>query len=154
MPGLVLLRHTAVGFESIAVDHTERLKLHRNGPILVNGWNESLWELAPKESFTVMTSLPGNYQELLVTNETYTLLWPGANIALWEYGTVREHISRELHDRNQPLLLPGGAHITFSTYTEDEPWADRAATEVRIGFDRANFVNKQELRRHFRLRVS
>ncbi|KAF2844698.1 hypothetical protein T440DRAFT_435985, partial [Plenodomus tracheiphilus IPT5] len=142
MPGLVLLHHTAVGFESIAVDHPERLDLHRHGPILVNGWNENLWELGPKGSFTLMTSLPERYQKILATNETYTLLWPGANIALWEYGTVREHMGRELYDKDQPLLLTGGAHITFSTYTENEPWPDRAATEVRIGFDRANFAEE------------
>lgn len=141
-PGLVLLRHTAVGLESIAVDHSGILDLHRHGPILVNGWNENLWELGPKGSFTLMTSLPGRYQKMLTTNETYTLLWPGANIALWEYGTVREHMRRELCDKDEPLLLPGGAHITFSTYTENEPWPDRAATEDRIGFDRANFAEE------------
>ncbi|KAH5442398.1 hypothetical protein HBI23_132070 [Parastagonospora nodorum] len=141
-PGLVLLRHTVVGLEPIAVDHSERLDLSRQGPILVNGWNENLWELDHKGSFTIMSSLPERYQKLLDSNETYTLLWPGANIALWEYGTVREHMGQELDDKDQPLLLPGGPHITFSTHTENEPWPDRAATEARIGFDRANFAEE------------
>jgi hypothetical protein len=87
----------------------------------INGWIENLWELGPKGSFTMMFSLPEKSQKILDTNETYTLLWPGANIALWEYGTVREHMGQELHDKDQHLLLPGGPHITFSTYTETEP---------------------------------
>ncbi|KAH4848055.1 hypothetical protein HBI46_091450 [Parastagonospora nodorum] len=151
MPGLVLLHHTAVGLESIAVDHSERLDVSRHGPIIVNGWNENLWELDPKGSFTLMSSLPGRYQKLLETDETYTLLWPGAEIALWEYGTVREHLGQELDDKDQRLLLPGGPHITFSTHTENEPWPDRAATKARIGFDRANFA--EETWRHEQARA-
>jgi hypothetical protein len=30
-------------------------------------------------------------------------------------------MGQELHDKDQHLLLPGGPHITFSTYTETEP---------------------------------
>jgi hypothetical protein len=137
-PGLVLLRHTANSLDPIVVDHSGRLDLSRQGPIVVNGWNEDLWELAPGESFTLMTSLPGRYQELLNANETYTLLWPGANIALWEYGTIRESIGQELNDKDQPLPLPGGPHLTFTTFLEKEPLPERVATEARIGFDRAN----------------
>lgn len=142
IPGLVLLRHTAVGLESIAVDHSEQLDTSRHGPVLINGWNQTLWELDTNGSFTLMSSLPGRYQELLKTDETYTLLWPGANLTLWEYGTMREHMGQELDDKDQPLLLPGGPHITFSTHTENKPWPDRAATEARIGFDRANFAEE------------
>lgn len=136
--GFVLLRHLASDLEVIAVDHSGLVDISRHGPMLVNGWNQGLWELGPEGSVTFQTALPARYQKLLRAGETYTLLWPGGEVALWEYGTIREHIGRELDDRPAPLILPGGPHVTFSTYAELPPWPMREEREAQVGFDRAN----------------
>jgi hypothetical protein len=56
---------------------------------------------------------------------------------------VRDHIGRELHDRSDPLILPGGPHLTFTTHTETPPWSAREDREPRIGFDRANLEEQK-----------
>lgn len=102
-------------------DHSGLLDNLRRGPILVNGWNLELWELGPEGSLTPICSLSGRHQKLLKPGETYTLLWPGCRIALWESATVRELIGRELDDKEQSLISPGGPHVTSTTYVEVEP---------------------------------
>ena len=141
--GFVLLHHSTTDLEVIAVDHSSLVDISRHGPLEVNGWNQDLWELASGDSITIPTTLPGRYQKLLKPDETYTLLWPGGEIATWEYGTLREHIGQELKDKDNPLVLPGGPHITFSTHTEFPPWPIRAEREAKIGFSRANLAEKE-----------
>jgi hypothetical protein len=124
-------------------DHSGFVDISRHGPLLVNGWNHDLWELTPDRPVKFLKSLPARYQKLLKAGETYTLLWPGGEIALWEEGGVRDHIGRELHDRSDPLILPGGPHLTFTTHTETPPWSAREDREPRIGFDRANLEEQK-----------
>jgi hypothetical protein len=71
------------------------------------------------------------------------LLWPGGQLALWEYGTIREQIGRELDNKPAPLFLPGGPHVTFCTYEELPPWSMREEREAKVGFDRANLDERQ-----------
>jgi hypothetical protein len=143
-PGFMLLHHTATNLEAITVDrHSSLLEVSRYKPIVVNGWNSNLWELVPGGSVTVHQSLPETYQKLLEPGETYTLLWPGGEVATWEYGTVREHIGKELKGRSHPIVLPGGPHITFSTHTEYPPWPMRQEREARGGFAMANLAEQQ-----------
>ncbi|KAH7380165.1 hypothetical protein BKA66DRAFT_442479 [Pyrenochaeta sp. MPI-SDFR-AT-0127] len=136
--GFVLLHHVNNNLEVVAVDHSGLVDISRHGPLLVNGWNQGLWELGAEETVTFQTAVPARYQKLLKAGETYTLLWPGGEVALWEKGTVREHIGRELDDKPTPLILPGGPHLTFSTHAELPPWPMREEREARVGFDRAN----------------
>ena len=141
--GFVLLHHTVTHLEILHVDHSGLVDISRHGPLLVNGWNPNLWELTPDRPVKFMHSLPARYQKLLKAGETYTLLWPGGEIALWEEGGVRDHIGRELRDRSDPLILPGGPHLTFTTHTESPPWPAREEREARRGFDRANFEEQK-----------
>lgn len=60
--------------------------------------------------------LPASYQTLLKACETYTLLWPGGEMALWEKGGVRDHIGRKLRGRSDPVILPGEHHLELTTH--------------------------------------
>jgi hypothetical protein len=141
--GFVLLHHATTDLEALTVDHSGLVDISRDGPLLVNGWNQNLWELTPEASVEFQTSLPGRYQMLLKPGETYTLLWPGGEVPTWDFGTIREHIGQELQERTHPLVLPGRSHITFSTHTEYPSWPMRAEREARVGFDMANLDERQ-----------
>ena len=144
--GFVLLRSTTTEFEAMRIDHSGLVDLSRHGPLVVNGYNQDLWELAPGASVAFQLELPERFQKLLNPGETYTLLWPGGPIATWEYGTVREHIGQELKHKEHSLVLPGGPHVSFSAHTEPQPWPMRSGREARVGFYRAN-LEEQEWRR-------
>jgi hypothetical protein len=119
--GFILLHHTATTLEAISVDHSGLVDISRKGPLLVNGWNYDLWELTPEACVEFQSSLPRRYQKLLKPEETYTLLWPGGEVSTWDYGTIREHVGQELQQLRSALVLPGGAHITFSTHSAFPP---------------------------------
>lgn len=136
--GVVLLHHRATDFEPITIDRSGLVDISRHEPLVVNGRNPGLSALTPEASVTLQATLPREYQKLLKPDETYTLLWPGSEVALWAYGTIREHINHELKNKEYPLVIPGRPHITFSTHTEFPPWPMRAEREIQVGFDRAN----------------
>jgi hypothetical protein len=136
--GLVLLRHTDTVLEPVPIDHSGLVDISRHGPLIVNGYNQGLWELAPGGVITVKVTLPARYQKLLEPGESYTMLWPGSNIKAWAYGTVRELVGQEIEDKDSSLVLPGGPRVSFSTRLEPQSWPERAAREARIGFDKAN----------------
>lgn len=135
--GFVLLRHTATDLKVMAVEHSGSVDVSRHEPLLVDGWDYSLRELEAT-GVDFQSSLPGTYQKLFRAYETYTLIWPGGEVAKCEKGTVRQHIRSALHNRPDPLILPGGPHIAFSTHEAMPPWPRRAEREAKRGFDRAN----------------
>ncbi|CAO2648047.1 Nn.00g089690.m01.CDS01 [Neocucurbitaria sp. VM-36] len=144
--GFVLLHRTATNLEAITIDHSGLVDISRHEPLVVNGYNHDLWELAPGGSVIFQQTLPERFQKSLKPDETYTLLWPGSNIATWEYGTVREHINQEIKDKDRSLVLPGGPHVSFSVHTESQPWPMRLEREARVGFGMAN-LEEQDWRR-------
>jgi hypothetical protein len=141
--GLVLLRHTDAVLGPITIDHSGLVDISRHGPLIVDGYNQGLWELAPGGVITVKVNLPSRYQKSLKPEESYTILWPGSNIKTWAYGTVRELIGQEIKENGHPLVLLGGSRVSFSTHLEPQPWPERSKREARIGFDRANQEEQQ-----------
>ncbi|KAB8069125.1 hypothetical protein BDV29DRAFT_198895 [Aspergillus leporis] len=105
--GFVLLRHTSDGkLEKVPVPDAIQ------DPVdIVN----------PGGSIVYCGSLPGRYREQLDPGEMYELVWPGAKIRLWDWGTPNDHVGSQLGANPvQPdLIIPGGASVTF-TYEQIE----------------------------------
>jgi hypothetical protein len=98
--------------------------------MLINGWNHYLWELPPGGEVSFRVNLTENYQRPPVPGERYQLTWPGGEIALWDWGTISEHLGNELKSQsakesNLPkLVLPASTSAAFTARQESEPWPD------------------------------
>jgi hypothetical protein len=118
--GFILLHHTAHGgLEKIEVRNVGVLVTPK--VLLVNGYNHFLWELPPAGSVTFKVSLPKSYRASLVPGDRYELIWPGVEIALWDWGTIREHLKRELKPKLPSLVLPGGPRVSFTVEQGEKP---------------------------------
>lgn len=62
------------------------------------------------------------FHDQLVVGEKYELLWPGAEYALWDWGTLREHIGHKVGvDMGVPrAIIPGGACSSLTVIQEAE----------------------------------
>jgi hypothetical protein len=98
--------------------------------VTLDGYNHhmmKLWEMKPGDIVNFQVSLSENYQKLLVPGEQYHLIWPGAEIDRWDWGTVEGHIWKELTaqsagDRKLPkLIIPACDGIVFTAKEELEP---------------------------------
>jgi hypothetical protein len=148
--GFVLLHHNAEGgVDTVDVDHSRVLNLSEADAIVVTGGNMSLWQLSPGGEVVCAAELPERYYRALKAGETYTLLYPGCEILLWDWGTLKEHLGREIRRRTPTTttalpnpVIPGGQSVTFTAKQEDEPWPERAAYQAKNGF---GFANLKEL---------
>ncbi|KAI1428365.1 hypothetical protein F5Y12DRAFT_711347 [Xylaria sp. FL1777] len=159
--GFVLLRHVGKegGFEVISVDHhTGIVPLPNKDAILVNGHNQHLRELAPGDHFSFVANPPERYYRALQAGETYTLLYPGTEQTMWEWGSIKENIGTEIRREVSPtpghrLVIPGGARVTFTAQSEAQPWPDRAKVEASEGFFSANSLEQQWRSSHIKRRT-
>ncbi|KAF2281488.1 uncharacterized protein EI97DRAFT_410359 [Westerdykella ornata] len=140
--GFVLLHHNAAKLEAISIDRSD-LDMSRDRPLVLDGHNPNLWELAPHGSVTFETTLPEAFQKVLEPGQTYSLLWPGVDISTWDYGTVPEHTDQKLTEKSPSLVLPGGAFVSFSASFKSQPWPMRRVREALVGFERANLEEQQ-----------
>jgi hypothetical protein len=138
--------------EKIPVDHTTGLvKLPENADALeITEWSPNLWELSPGTEITIRSTLPERYYTALanVSNrEECELVWPGGEIALWKWGTIRENVGQKLKARPKLLLLGGStAHrILFTRKVEEVLWPGRENCLSTSGFSVAN-LQEQEWR--------
>jgi hypothetical protein len=151
--GFILLRHDSSSGDTkrIEVDHSGLVKLpEEDDPMVVNGWNQFLWELDPGQEVKFLATLPERYHKLAVPGESYTLLWPGGEIPRWEWGTIREHLNHEMRARaadetpTKPrLVLPGGPSVSFESQEYATPWPARAMREAKAGFHAANLEEQK-----------
>jgi hypothetical protein len=152
--GLVLLRHNgAGGLDPVAVDHTGVSNATEDvNAFVVKGWEIFLWQLEPGAEVACGAGLPERFYKAMRAGETYTLLYPGHEILLWDWGTLKELAGREMKKRTPAAtttegspnpVIPGGPTITFKAVEEDEPWPDRAARLAKVGFNKANWEESQ-----------
>ncbi|KAL2128444.1 hypothetical protein VTI74DRAFT_9182 [Chaetomium olivicolor] len=100
--------------------------------------------------FPMVEAIPGCVTSR-AAGETYTLLHPGGEVGIWDWGIRLEHLDKELKARRQPendemrpaLLMPGGAYISLVTCEEETPWLERAASLSAYGFYVANMMEKR-----------
>jgi hypothetical protein len=147
--GVVLLHHgdssNSDGPKICEVDYTKPLKSPNEDYILADAQNSHLYELAPGGEARCIASLPARYYQALHAGEMYTLLYPGGEVAMWDWGTVEEHLmsSSEENSSLSTLMIPGGARVSFTARAEETPWLGRADYEARNGFELANLAEQQ-----------
>ncbi|RHZ59272.1 uncharacterized protein CDV56_108059 [Aspergillus thermomutatus] len=78
---------------------------------------------------THQLSFPDTWQKLLQPGYTYSLLWTGQEIANWDWGTQLEVGNKP---KWPPVLVPGGAHITFTVNEGERPPIPRPTTPPPI----------------------
>ncbi|KAK4204626.1 hypothetical protein QBC40DRAFT_272628 [Triangularia verruculosa] len=145
--GLILLRHADSsdsdgGLETCDVNHPKPLKFLSEDSILVDGQNAHLCELAPGGEARFTASLPARYYQALRAGEMYTVLYPGSEVAMWDWGTIKEHLGKEMKAR-AALMIPGGARVSFTVRAEEAPWPGRSGYEAQHGFEMANLAEQQ-----------
>lgn len=101
----MLFRHTSEGLEKIEVDH-------RPPPpetLEYTEWDAYFDELLPGQYLERNLGDLFPFYHQLVPGEKYTLLWPGAEYALWDWGTLREDIGHKVGvDMGLPrAIIPG-----------------------------------------------
>jgi hypothetical protein len=102
--GFLLFRHTANGLRKIDIDDDTEAVSQTSS--LVDGWNRSLWEVAAEGRVRLMATLPTRYRKELVAGAKYELVWPGSEVAIWDWGTQRQHMGQELGTKSSKICLP------------------------------------------------
>lgn len=147
--GFVLLRHVGKegGLEVVPVDHSGLVKLPEEDAIVINGHNQFLWEFAPGDHVSFVADPPERYYRALRAGETYTLLYPGAELTMWNWGRIKDHIGatmkKEPTKSGHRLVIPGGACITFTAQSEVQEWPEREKVEAAGGFSWANLAERK-----------
>ncbi|KAK4041153.1 hypothetical protein C8A01DRAFT_45595 [Parachaetomium inaequale] len=153
----IVLHHTATGdgVEPCAVDHTKSVRppLPKEKSISMdrNSWDDHLWELLPGGEGHGSVNFPEHYYQAMRAGETYTLLYPGGEVAMWDWGTRLEHFDKQPKARYRldneemlpALMIPGGAYTSLDACEEETPWPERAASLSAFGFDVANKMEKR-----------
>ncbi|CAG8054637.1 unnamed protein product [Penicillium nalgiovense] len=110
--GFMLFQHTADGLKKVEGKHRppppETLEL--------TGRDVEFEELLPGQCIKRnLCDLPPFWDQL-VEGVKYELLWPGAEYALWDWGTFREHLGQEIGTNlGLPrVIIPGGARCTLA----------------------------------------
>lgn len=156
--GLVLLHHNAAGgLDPVPVDHAG--VVDATDPVdslVVQGWERFLWELKPGSQGDTYHPLPERFHEAMRAGETYTLLYPGHEILIWEWGTKKELLGREMkkhvpavatREGSPNPVIPGGPTLTFKAVEEDKPRPNEATRLEKVGFDKANWKEASRRKR-------
>lgn len=124
--GLILLHIHPPSYNTLS----EQLKVYGDGqslfqepgPFIVKqGTDAHVWEIVSGSHISIKVSLPKEYRECLVPGERYELLWTGGEIALWEWGTIKEYLGRELKPKLNKISLAGGSRVGFTVVKCWEP---------------------------------
>ncbi|KAF2124929.1 hypothetical protein P153DRAFT_360575 [Dothidotthia symphoricarpi CBS 119687] len=140
---LVLLHITEYGPERVGVNPLQYAKPDKD-TILVNGWNQFLWALPLGSEIKRRGKLTANYYRRLIPGEKYELLWLGAEISMWDWESMSDHVGQELESRqvrestSPRLILSRSRVIAFPAKQEPEPWLGRPDTKTEAQFQRAN----------------
>jgi hypothetical protein len=59
-----------------------------------------------------MATMLDRYRKELVKGSKYELVWPGGEFALWDWGTIKQHLGQELGAKSSKIILPA-AQVTL-----------------------------------------
>ncbi|KAJ5645790.1 hypothetical protein N7490_002162 [Penicillium lividum] len=109
--GFVIFQHTPHGLKM--VEGTPKRPPPQT--LKITGYEVETEELLPGQTLRRNIGAPGPFLDHMVAGERYELVWPGAEYALWAWGTLREHWEEKIGiDSGLPLVvIPGGASCSF-----------------------------------------
>lgn len=110
--GFLLFRHTENGLRKIDIDMDSNLFNPPQRPFVVNGCNGDTWEMAPESNVKFMATLSKRYRKELQMGVKYELVWPGGEVAIWDWGTMKQHMGQELGAKSPRICLPA-AQVTL-----------------------------------------
>lgn len=143
LTGFKLFRRTANGLELIEVDHSGLIDISKKPDDKVTSHEHHIWDLDQDDNIQFWATLPERYHKHLEPGQQYILLWPGSEIAAWDWGEIEQHIGEELNRQPERLVLPGGPRVSFTVAEESIPWPERAEREAQVGFDNANLAEQK-----------
>ncbi|KAJ9293495.1 hypothetical protein DTO271G3_7760 [Paecilomyces variotii] len=99
----------------------------------LTGYEVETEELLPGQTLRRNIGHPCPFWDHMVAGERYELFWPGAECALWAWGTLREHWDQEIRVNSglPPVVIPGGACCSF-TCVEVEERSDFEPDDPRV----------------------
>ncbi|KAF3018336.1 hypothetical protein E8E15_006452 [Penicillium rubens] len=115
--GFMLFQHTSDGLKKVEGKH--------NSPPLqtfrLTGYEVETEELLPGQTLRRNIGHPYPFWDHLNAGERYELFWPGAEYALWAWGTLREHWEQEIGvNLGLPrVIIPGGACCSLTCVEEE-----------------------------------
>lgn len=118
--GFLLFRHTAHGLSQVMLSGLPAVQPESEPRRAIDGWPSDVRELAPDGQVQIMTTLPKRYRREMEEGMKYELVWPGSEVALWDCGTVKEHIGILLGAKSSAIWVPP-AQITLEIGEEREP---------------------------------
>jgi hypothetical protein len=88
----------------------------------LTGYEVETEELLPGQTLQRNIGHPYPLWDHMVAGERYELFWPGAEYALWAWGTLREHWGQEIGASSglPPVIIPGGACCSFTCVEVEE----------------------------------
>jgi hypothetical protein len=134
--GFLLFRHTANGLRKIEIE--DNIPAAPQMPYTFDRLSSPVWVLPLGGRTQFMEPLPERYRKELVVGSKYELVWPGGDIAVWNWGTIKQHFGQELGFKSPNIYLPGAqATLAFSEIKErqDSPpiaTSDRVQVSVCI----------------------
>jgi hypothetical protein len=138
---LLLFHETITGSHLIPINHP---LCNHNDVVTLGQWDGDFIQLSPGGEIRFQDPLPRRYREKLQPGETYRLQWPGSEVSMWEWGSLKDHIGSEVANRRakdppEPLLVIGSrSDVSFKAIVEAEPWPDRPVTTNEWEFHQAN----------------
>ncbi|KAG4435771.1 hypothetical protein IFR05_008745 [Cadophora sp. M221] len=106
---LLLFQHTPDGLRQVEIageEPSSQIPSPLQTPFQVDGSNPSLRELAPGGKERFMMTMPRIFRDVLAEGEKYELVWPGSEIGIWDWGTKKEFLGRELGNKIPRICLP------------------------------------------------
>ncbi|CAG8416416.1 unnamed protein product [Penicillium salamii] len=126
--GFLLFQHTLEGLKKIEGNHgplpPETLEYTQN--------DLCFEELLPGHCLRRNIGNLTPFRDQLVAGEKYELLWPGAEYALWDWGTLREHIGHKVGvvPGVPRAIIPGGASSCITVKQEADVWKPTASSPI------------------------
>ncbi len=142
---VVLLHTTESGPQRVEVKPSDTATSLANS-ISVTGYNHSLWKLPADGEIEMREALSGIYQQLLKPGEKYELHWPGDEIDMWGWGSMKDYLGKKIWSSKARisdgprLILPASKTIVeFAAVKLWIPWPDRPVTETELEYQIANY---------------
>ncbi|KAJ5649399.1 uncharacterized protein N7484_003122 [Penicillium longicatenatum] len=93
-----------------------------------SSWTREAKETHDRHTVTHRLSIPGAWKKLLQPGHSYDLLWTGKEVAHWGWGKPPQVGKEASEPKRPPVLIPGGAHFTFTVVEALPPPIPHPAT--------------------------